>query len=219
MAKAERTVVVGDVHGCLDELERLLATLAFDEKGDRLVMVGDLVAKGPDSQGVVQLLRELGAEAVLGNHDAHLLKFLDGKEMKKHHFKVAETMKKGDWNYLEGLPLYLRLKEHEAVVVHGGLMPSVKLKKQKRETLLNLRSIDSTGHGSNRVDAGVPWASLWSGPELVLFGHDALRGLQRWKHALGLDTGCVYGNRLTAAVFPGASLVSVPARRTYVSID
>ncbi len=218
MAKVPFTIVVGDVHGCLDELERLLKKVGF-AKGDRLVMVGDLVAKGPDSQGVVQLLRERDAYSVLGNHDAHLLRWRRGEEMKRHHEKVAATMKKADWRWLEDLPLYLRFEELGLAVVHGGLMPGVRLKKQKREHLLNLRSIDAEGTASSRVDGGAPWGKLWRGPEKVLYGHDALRGLQRWRYATGLDTGCVYGRRLTAALYPGGKLAWVDSRHVYAGFD
>ena len=218
MALAPRTIVVGDVHGCLWELERLLKKVGF-EKGDRLVMVGDLVAKGPDSQGVLELLREREALAVLGNHDAHLLRYRRGEEMKRHHEKVAGTLKKADWRWLEERPLYLRFEELGIAVVHGGLMPGVRLKKQKREHLLNLRSIDEDGGPSSRVDGGEPWGRHWKGPEKVLFGHDALRGLQRWRYATGLDTGCVYGRRLTAALFPGAKLAFVEAKRIWAGFD
>ena len=218
MAKHRRTIIIGDVHGCLDELKRLLHKVDY-RFSDRLVMVGDLVAKGPDSQGVVHLLRELDALSVLGNHDDHLLRWRYGGEMKRHHEKIAKTMRKADWKWLDALPLYLRFPEMGLAVVHGGLMPGVRLKKQKREHLLNLRSIDEEGWPSSRSSGGNPWGSLWRGPEHVLFGHDALRGLQKWRYATGLDTGCVYGRELTAAVYPGPHLISVNAKRRYAGFD
>ena len=74
MANDPRTILIGDVHGCIDELQDLLREVGFVPGEDRVVLVGDLVAKGPDSQAVVQLCRERGFEAVLGNHDAFLLR-------------------------------------------------------------------------------------------------------------------------------------------------
>ena len=94
------------------------------------------------------------------------------------------------------------------MVVHGGLVPGIPLEQQTRDHLLNLRSITAEGRPSKRID-GAPWASLWQGPEHVVFGHDAVRGLQRHPFATGLDTGCVYGRELTALVLPAGEIVSV----------
>jgi Icc-related predicted phosphoesterase len=119
-----RTLIVGDVHGCNDELGELLKVAHFTV-GDRLVLVGDLVAKGPDSAGVVQRARELGALAVLGNHDAHLLDVRAGLSKKVHHTQVAATLKAADWQYLEQLPLWLDFPELNCLVVHAGLIPAI----------------------------------------------------------------------------------------------
>jgi diadenosine tetraphosphatase ApaH/serine/threonine PP2A family protein phosphatase len=207
--------VVGDVHGCLDELEALLVKARLGAK-DTLVFVGDLVAKGPDSQGVVQLAREREALAVLGNHDAHLLDGRAGKKvLKGTHAEAAASLERKDWTWLEALPLWLELPEHRALVVHGGLLPGVALKRQPRRALLHLRSLTAEGEPSARVDGGAPWAATWRGPQRAIFGHDALRGLQRHAHALGLDTGCVYGRRLTGVWLGEDRVVSVKARRQY----
>ena len=215
-----RTLFIGDVHGCAQELDALLEECSW-RPGERVVLVGDLVAKGPDSAGVVRRARELGALAVRGNHDAHVLRWRSGempggKRLKPEHQHVLETLTEADWAYLESLPLYRRFPELNVLAVHGGVVPGVPLEAQREEDLLNLRSITPEGEPSKRVEGGAPWASHWRGPELVIFGHDALRGLQRHPHALGLDTGCVYGGRLTAYALPEGRLHSVPALRAYV---
>lgn len=214
----KRTLIIGDVHGCRQELEDLLEACRYS-KDDRLILAGDLVARGPDSHGVVKLARKLGAEAVLGNHDAHVLKHARGEKVGPHHVEVAQSLSEKDFEYLGALPLWIDLPRHGARVVHAGMVPGVKLEAQAREDLLNMRSLDAEGRPRRRVDEGVPWASKWPGPELVVFGHDAQRGLQEHPHALGLDTGCVYGRRLTAVIFPGRVLVSVPARKAWCPID
>jgi len=225
----DRTIVVGDVHGCLDELQALLKLCGWRAGSDRLVLAGDLVAKGPDSQGVLQLAREAGASAaaVLGNHDAHVLRIRDAArgavpppaKVRPHHERVAAELGPADWRYLESLPLFVRLgpeREGEAdtVVLHGGAVPGVAIEEQSRENLINMRSITSSGEPSKKIE-GKPWAAVWPGPERIVFGHDAVRGLQEHRFALGLDTGCVYGGRLTAVLLPERALVSVRARRAY----
>ena len=236
----EPTIVVGDVHGCLDELRHLLATCGF-QRGDRLVLAGDLVAKGPDSQGVVQLAREEGALAVVGNHDDHVLRaravasgtiLPPAKPVRAEHQAVADALGPEDWAYLEALPTSLRLgyegasasddpdghaDAHETVVVHAGAVPGVPFEKQTREHLTTMRSIDHDGNPTKRIE-GRPWAAVWPGPERIIFGHDAIRGLQRHRFATGLDTGCVYGRRLTAVLLPERRLVSVEARRAYAAL-
>lgn len=215
-----RTLFIGDVHGCADELDALLAECGW-QPGDRVVLVGDLVAKGPDSAGVVQRAREKGLLAVRGNHDEHVLRWhaghgKPGKKLKPEHQRVLDTLGPADWKWLAALPVYLRLPELNVLTVHGGLVPGVPLEQQRPEHLLNLRSITPAGKPSKRIDDGVPWATHWRGPERILFGHDAMRGLQRHPHALGLDSGCVYGGRLTAYGLPEDRLYSVPARRAYM---
>jgi hypothetical protein len=226
----ERTIVIGDIHGCADELKDLVAKAGW-RPGERLVSVGDVVAKGPDSQAVVAFLRETGALAVLGNHDAHVLRLRqialgrepdDGRKPRPEHQQVLETLTEPDWAYLEALPLWLRLgPEREAapdtVVVHGGVVPGVPIEQQDRKHLLSLRSITNEGEPT-RKGKGMPWASRWRGPERIVFGHDAVRGLQEYAYATGLDTGCVYGGALTALVLPERKLVSVRAQRAYVTV-
>ncbi len=176
------------------------------------------MAKGPDSAGVVAWARESNADAVLGNHDAHVLRAARGEvRAGPIHRAVAASLSAADLDWLAARPLWLRLDGAAAdphLVVHGGLVPGIAIEQQTREHLLNLRSISAEGEPSKRID-GSPWASLWRGPEHVLFGHDAVRGLQRHPFATGLDTGCVYGRELTALVLPSGALLSVPAARAY----
>src|SRR5262245_36317035 len=214
-SSAPRTLVIGDVHGCLDELRALVAAARLGADDD-VVFVGDLVAKGPDSAGVIGWARERGAAAVLGNHDDHILTAVaDAAAAKKHHLAVAATLSQADVDWLAALPLWLRLPYDEPhVVVHGGMVPGVPVENQTREHLLALRSITADGKPSKRIE-GAPWGALWKGPEHAVFGHDAIRGLQQHRLATGLDTGCVYGRELTGLLLPEHKLVSVAARREY----
>jgi diadenosine tetraphosphatase ApaH/serine/threonine PP2A family protein phosphatase len=149
---------------------------------------------------------------------------------------VADALGPEDWAYLEALPTFLRLGyegasddvaasdappradgDGETVVLHAGAVPGVPFEKQSREDLTTMRSIDHDGNPTKRIE-GRPWAAVWPGPEKIVFGHDAIRGLQRHRFATGLDTGCVYGRRLTALLLPERRLVSVEARRAYAAL-
>lgn len=212
-----RTLFIGDVHGCNDEFGDLLAAAGFGSE-DRLVLVGDLTAKGPDSLGVVARARELKALAVLGNHDARVIE-LRTSDSKAPHAVIARALPEADFRWLDLLPLWLDFPELNALCVHAGVVPGVPLENQPRHVLLNLRSIDAEGRGSTRIEGGVPWASKWGGPRHVVFGHDAVRGLQQYPFATGLDTGCVYGRALTGLWFPEMRLVQVPARKAWMPIE
>lgn len=209
-----RTIVVGDVHGCVRELEKLLAKVSL-APSDRLVLVGDVVAKGPDSKAVVELARHIGALAVRGNHDEQVLRIHRGlaRSPKPHHKVVVDALDDADWRWLSRLPVWMRIgKDH--LIVHGGIVPGVPLESQDPALLMNLRSIRPSGAPSTKLD-GTPWAASWQGPKTVIFGHDAVRGLQKYPHAIGLDTGCVYGNELTAWIIEEQRFVSVKAQRAY----
>jgi hypothetical protein len=214
-------ILVGDVHGCVDELELLLKQLRLGHD-QRLVFVGDLVAKGPDSQGVVAAARESSALGVRGNHDEAVLRYLRAlasdqprPKAKAGHMEVAKLLHPEDWHYLEALPTWLRLPELNTLVVHAGMVPGVPIEAQTAENLLTMRTIRADGTASSKLHEGQRWAELWRGPEQVVFGHDALSGLQRQPFATGLDTGCVYGGALTALVLPENRFITVPAKRAY----
>lgn len=224
MRTSGRTLVIGDVHGCRDEAEDLLAQCNYTPDDD-VVFVGDLVAKGPDSAGVIDLCLRINARSVLGNHDAAVLTHLHAKAagvvdpyLKPSHKPVVESLAPHHIAYLESLPLWIALPQHHALVVHAGLVPGVPLAEQERALLLNIRTLRPDGSGSKSAEDGVLWATRWFGPEFVLFGHHALAGLQQHPFALGLDTGCAYGRELTACILPERTLVSVPARHAYAPI-
>jgi hypothetical protein len=231
-----RTVIVGDLHGCAQELERLLERIRF-ASGDRLVFVGDLLARGPDSLGVLDIARTTGAIVVRGNHEQKLLDWLDGRErwlrgeasdkppIGKMHRELGRVLRPIDWTLLQTSRLWADLPEHDVIVVHAGIDPDVPFDKQRPETLMRIRTVLSPN--GRRGERHVLWGSRYDGPPHIVFGHNAAPGLQLHPWATGLDSGCVYGGRLTALVLaPGQKvprspaarrklLVSVPARRVY----
>ncbi|MDD9936772.1 MAG: metallophosphoesterase [Myxococcales bacterium] len=217
-----RTLVIGDVHGCAEELEALLGACQHDAS-DRVVLVGDLLRKGPDAAGVLEIFRRVGAESTCGNHDMHLLRWRQAIDAGTEPRRIdpdsegfITEMSEADWALLRALPLVIRLPEHGAAVVHAGAVPGIPLEQQDPEVLLNVRTIRPDGSPSKGHADGPLWGELWPGPEFLLFGHHARAGLQQHPHAIGLDTGCVYGGALTACVLPDKRIVSVKAKRMYV---
>ena len=224
-----RTIIVGDVHGCRRELEQLLDRVRFSS-GDRLVFVGDLIARGPDTRGVLDIARRTGAIIVRGNHEQKILDWRDDDEvvLGRTHLEVARAMRDVDWTLLETSPLWIDLPEHGARVVHAGVLPGVDIEDQDEHTLLHIRTVGVRGSKKSSTKAqGIPWATLYRGPPQIVFGHNAVAGLQLEPWATGLDTACVYGGRLTAMVLREgeripqsiarrrALLVSQPAARAY----
>jgi hypothetical protein len=238
-----RTIIVGDVHGCPHELETLLANVDF-ELGDRLVLVGDIVARGPDSIGVLDIVRRTGAVLVRGNHEERLLAARPpedhplswqarggeaGKARKplgRLHAEVAAKMRPIDWALVEASPLFVDLADHDVRVVHAGVIPGIPIARQKRSTLLTIRTIGPDGEALEK-GGKVLWGTRYHGPPHIVFGHYARVEPQLHPWATGLDTGCVYGGTLTAMVLgPGERvprdvaarrklLVTVPAAREY----
>jgi hypothetical protein len=196
-----RTLIVGDVHGCSGELETLLEQVGFVESTDRLVLVGDLVARGPDSHGTLALVRRLGALSVRGNHENKLLAWRHTQEpLGTEHARVAQALTDEEWAQLEAMPLWIDLPEHEVRVVHAGVLPDVAPEDAPADALLKMRTLDARGRWSDEPDAGPLWGRHYAGPPHVVFGHNARPDPQVHPWATGLDTGCVYGGRLTGVL-------------------
>jgi hypothetical protein len=238
MPGPRRTLVVGDVHGCLAELEELLGAAGYTPGEDRLVLLGDLLDRGPDPVGVLRRVRALGAECVLGNHEEKHLRYAAHEArrredpgyrnpMRRFDAKRADEharLGRDDLLWLAQLPRMISLG-NGWVAVHAGFVPGLRLAAQPPDWTIRLRYVDAAGGPVPRArgDAGEPgvrpWAEAWTGPESVVYGHFPHR-LDLPKRdepspgvvCLGIDTGCVYGGRLTALVLPGAEIVQVPSR-------
>jgi hypothetical protein len=211
---ASRTIVVGDLHGCYDELMDLLNQVAFGAD-DRVVCVGDLVTKGPKSREVLDLfMTDQRFASVMGNHDLALRRKWNGekiklKESQKPTHKALKKDKRHYVPYLNSLPFLIDLGSH--LVVHAGLRPGVELHSQTTEDLTELRSLGKDRASRN----GPPWYDEYDGDKVVLFGHWPAPEPRLGRKAIGLDTGCVYGRRLTAFIIETGEFKSVPARETY----
>ncbi|QSX00583.1 metallophosphoesterase family protein [Haloterrigena alkaliphila] len=172
--------VVGDVHGCLEGLERLLSTLEFGAD-DLAVFVGDLVRKGPESKAVLERVRESpNLQSVRGNNEQ---KLVDGEA-------DLPGLESADYRFIESLPTAISWDDH--LVVHGGVDPARPLSAHSGDEVLTMRSPDGDGYD------GPFWFDEYAGPPRVFFGHTVLEEPLEREWAVGLDTGCVYGGHLTA---------------------
>jgi hypothetical protein len=187
-----RTIVFGDIHGMLDELRRLIDALKVEQE-DRLVFLGDLIDKGPDSQGVVQFVRENGWKCLKGNHEETALRWLRHEEKHAANPKYENPMKIGPDRFAPWLTLkpedvaWLRTLPVTAdlgggtIAVHAGFMPRIPIDKQEKNHILRLRWVDDTtgkpvpmdrSPDGIKVPEGThPWMEVWDGPQGVVYGH------------------------------------------------
>lgn len=205
-----RTIVIGDIHGCFQELQDLLRAVKATPD-DRLISVGDLISKGPDSRAVVEwAMKTRNLECVLGNHELRLRRHWRAGTRSSEKAHDADTylqlgdLYEGAMLWIDKLPL--TVSGPGFMVVHAGFDPAEGLEWQSASQLTNLRHLPD----------GRPWYEAYRQRTLAVFGHWAKRLPVVRPNAVGLDTGCVYGGSLTALILPERILVSVPARRAYV---
>lgn len=227
----KRIAIIGDVHGCIEELSELLDCLEQDHI-TQIFHLGDLVDRGPDSGAVVSQLRERGVFGVMGNHEAKILDQLKKLKTNRLSEDAARTIASlsthpKNAEYLAALPR-LHVVDHildrPVVLVHGGLWPNLPLWKQPSAVLYaQLINPRKPGDVAWFNDAGalarglVPWMHEWDGEELVVYGHSVYRAANQIGLTIGIDTGCVFGGSLTALILPDFQYISVPAKRQYVT--
>ena len=267
-----KTLIVGDVHGCAAPL----ATLIAEANPDRVLLLGDIFAKGPDPAGVWELIQKHGARAILGNHDARLLEVW-GQPGDSAHHRCWRLLPEAARLWTAGLPL--TLAEDDWVAVHAGVNPLLGVEGTTREQLLTLRrwpddaNLENpfwwqlypkvwvaspegpllaharsgpsirAGHGSAKADPAQPLTSQskreqsqivendgatqkkqpvlarqrqnWLGtgaPKRIFYGHDAVRGVQDHGSTVGLDSGCVYGGKLSGMILESGEILQVRGR-------
>jgi len=219
-----RVIFIGDIHGCYDELTELLDRVK-PAAGDIVVSVGDVVTKGPAAARCLDLWRDRGYLAVRGNNEIKLLE----RARPLVRFFVSENKdvlrRKDLLRYIASWPLVIDFPRLALTVVHGGFLPQMDVTREdierQRDIVPELRWIRKKNDQWTPVPKerkkkdDVLWSEKWKGDRFVVYGHTPVREPKFDRKALGLDTGCVYGGKLTAAIFEDGhwTLVSVPARR------
>lgn len=237
----ERYMVIGDVHGCYDELLLLLNRY---HDGRHVVYVGDLVDKGPRPHRVMELAKLNRSTVALGNHEENHIRYAahedrrceTGKknpmkrdqEFKDTHRKIMDSPMKLR-KFMEKMPHFVRLQGigpggRDVVVVHGGLLPGHTPESMDAKKIVRCRQLKKIEDRytfatlmESEETPGLPhWTDLYQGKDYVLFGHHPFINPPIKNRTVGLDTGCVYGNRLTAMLLPEMQIVQVQARREYL---
>jgi len=241
--------IIGDAHGCADELEELLALLGYvptatvgafggaapvyaHPEGRTAVFLGDLVDRGPRILDTVRLVHAMvDAESALcvpGNHDMKLVRKLRGRDVQVTHgleSSLAELAALPDEarprvqrdiaDFLDGLVSHYVFDDGKLVVAHAGLKESMQGRGSRAVREFTLYG-ETTGETD---DFGLPvrynWAAEYHGAATVVYGHTPVPRPEWLNNTVNIDTGCVYGGRLTALRYPEREFVSVPARRVY----
>ncbi|MEU7027782.1 polynucleotide kinase-phosphatase [Streptomyces sp. NPDC046275] len=224
--------IIGDVHGCRSELETLLAKLGYVDghhpEGRTAVFVGDLVDRGPDSPGVLRRVMGMVAAGdalcVPGNHENKLGRWLRGRAVQRTH-GLAETIEQLEREpaefraevaaFIDGLVSHYVLDEGKLVVCHAGLP-----EKYHGRTSGRVRSHALYGDTTGETDefglpVRYPWAEEYRGRATVVYGHTPVPNTSWINNTLCLDTGAVFGGRMTALRWPERELVDVPAEKVW----
>jgi len=242
--------IIGDVHGCCDELETLLQQLGYlvtlvdgdpsvwgnhayaHPQGRKAVFVGDLVDRGPRILDTVRLVRNMvhcgSALCVPGNHDMKLMRKLRGKDVQITHGlanslaeidglpdDVREPFRKDLAEFLDGLVSHYVLDDGKLVIAHAGMKAEMQGRGSGK-----VRDFALYGETTGETDEfGLPvrfnWAAEYRGAAMVVYGHTPVPEAEWLNRTVNIDTGCVFGGKLTALRYPEKEFVSVPAVRTY----
>jgi protein phosphatase len=229
--------VIGDVHGCHDELETLLGKLGYERdeagvfrhrQGRKAVFLGDLVDRGPDIAGVLRTAMSMEkagtALCVPGNHEMKLLRKLRGKDVKLTH-GLARTMEQLEREppefreevakFIDDLVSHYILDDGKLVAAHAGMKEPLQGRgsgKVREFALYGETTGETDEYG---LPVRYPWANEYRGKAAVVYGHTPVPEAEWLNNTICIDTGCVYGGKLTALRWPERDLVQVAAARVY----
>lgn len=228
-----KTIIYGDLHGCIDEFIQLREKIN-PQKEDQEICVGDIITKGPASIQILRYLHKHNILSILGNHEEKILRYLKHEKQSKSNpvkldqdeKSIVKNLNISDVQYLESLPLFYHFKN--LLIIHAGVQNSMNLNnlnKREQQKVIRLRYIDTNGHFveyGKETNESIFWSDIYNGTQgFVVYGHQPFREPKINKYSLGIDTGCVYGNRLSAAVFDlnkdnvSYQVINVPAKRVY----
>ena len=234
--------IVGDIHGCASELRTLLAELGWElsyddagravgathPEGRTALFVGDLVDRGPDTPGVLRLVMGMVAAgtalSVSGNHEAKLVRALNGANVRVSHGLAESLAQLGQESeefraealaFMDGLISHFVLDDGRLVIAHAGLKEAYHGRASGRVRSFALYG-DTTGETDEYgLPVRYPWARDYRGQAMVVYGHTPVPEAEWVNNTICLDTGAVFGGKLTALRYPERQVVSVPAEQQW----
>lgn len=238
--------IIGDVHGCTDELETLLDKLGYavawrEEDGERsvtvtpppgrrLIFVGDLVDRGPRTPDTLRIVMSTAAAGtgfcVPGNHDAKFLRWLKGHNVTLTHGldrsvaqmeKTSKEFQRAAKRFLDELPSHIWCDGGRLVVAHAGILEGMIGRSTGAVREFCLYGDTDGDTDANGLAIRFHWAADYRGETTVVYGHTPVADAVWLNNTLCLDTGCCFGNKLTAVRWPEREIVSVPALRQYTT--
>lgn len=233
--------IIGDVHGCYDELVKLLKKLRYEQKnkmwmhpaGRKLVFLGDITDRGPASLKVIELVHSLYKDGLAyytpGNHCNKLYRYFLGNKVQVTHGlettvteyerlseNKKQTIRKKFMELYEQAPLYLELDRGNLIVAHAGIREDYIGKKNQQVKKFVLYG-DITGE---KLPDGRPvrrdWAKNYSGKATIVYGHTPVRDVRSINNTYNIDTGCVFGGKLTALRYPEMEVIQVGSSMEFV---
>ncbi|WP_342510068.1 bis(5'-nucleosyl)-tetraphosphatase PrpE [Sporosarcina sp. FSL K6-2383] len=234
--------IIGDIHGCFDELITLIEKLGYlmdsgipvHSDGRQLAFVGDAMDRGPDSIKTLQLLFDMQDAHPLhyspGNHCNKLYRFAKGNHVQVTHgleTTVAEinTLSKEQRKqflnryrqFYEALPLYQSLDDSKLIIAHAGIPERLIGVPYSEKVRVFVQYGDITGETlPNGKPVRRDWAKQYNGRACIVYGHTPVREARHLQHTVNVDTGCVFGGKLTALRYPEMDIVSVPSQQQFM---
>jgi bis(5'-nucleosyl)-tetraphosphatase (symmetrical) len=231
-------IIYGDTHGCLEEFKELRAKIN-PKANDKEILVGDILDRGPYSNELLKYVRENNIASILGNHEYKYLRYKNHQNITKSTGKknpivlneeqkyIYNNLTQEDFKYLESLQFFIKIDN--LTIIHAGITNNINLEtasQKELEKTLWIRTLDQNQKVVSLFDTDIQtqlWSEYYDGDQgFIVYGHQVFDEIKVDKYSIGIDTGCVYGKKLTAIIikdtkkpFVEYEIISIDAKKTY----